>query len=120
MINFFKSLLGMDKVVDSGMKIVDRIAGTDWLPDKKADFILKYMEATKHQSPARRMIAFMFAFVWVLMVAIWLLSTAAFHLLGSQSSLGLADSVLEFMGDHVTQPMNIIVAFYFVTHIIKK
>lgn len=120
MFGFFKSLLGMDKVVDSGMKIVDRIAGTDWLPDKKADFILKYMEATKHQSPARRMIAFMFAGAWLLMTVLWLASMAAFHLLDSQASLGFADSIMQFMGDHVTQPMNIIVAFYFVTHIIRK
>ena len=117
---WLKEILGMDKVVETGMRIVDRIAGTDWTPDQKADFILKHQEATKHQSPARRLLAFVFASFWLILSLCWLISSGVGIYLGMDSGIQFANAVKVFMSEHVTQPMNIIVAFYFVSHIIKK
>ncbi len=54
-----KSIFGFEGVGESALKIVDKIAGTDWTPEQKAEYTLKVMEAKKHESPARRVMAYM-------------------------------------------------------------
>ena len=55
-----KSIFGFEGVGESALKIVEKLAGTDFTAKEKADYILKYMETTKHQSPTRRILAVLF------------------------------------------------------------
>lgn len=120
MLDWFKSLLGVDRVVESGMKIVDKLAGTDVTGKEKIEYFLKYQEITKHQSPARRVLAFLFAIVWTLLVLTWLVSTGLSYGMNWSQALSFADDVMKFMEGHVTQPMNIIIGFYFAMSVFKK
>jgi hypothetical protein len=114
MLNFIKGLFAADSVVNTATKIVDKIAGTDWTPKDKADFILNFQESTKHQSPARRFIALCVTAVWVLLVVSMALSYIAGNLLGSPEVLMIAKDMKMIMADLIREPFNLIIGFYFV------
>jgi len=116
---FIKGLFGVSSVVDSATKIVDRIAGTDWLPQQKADFLLQYVEATKHQSPARRFIATMIAMVWLLMTVSWLASSIFgrfFYDEALNPGTVLAADISAFMSLNINEGFGLILMFYFGVH----
>lgn len=119
MLGFIKGLFGFDSVVNSATKIVDKIAGTDWLPKDKADFIIRFQEATKHQSPARRFIAVVITFVWLVMVCGWLVGTALGLFLGLQSGIQFANAIKVFLSDTITEPFNYVIIFYFTVQILN-
>jgi hypothetical protein len=119
MLAFIKGLFGVSSVVDSATKIVDRIAGTDWLPQQKADFLLQYMEATKHQSPARRFIATMIAMVWLLMTVSWLVSSVVGRFIYDEAlnpGTVLAADISAFMNLNINEGFGLILMFYFGVH----
>ena len=60
------ALLGYGKMG----KIVEKLAGTDFTAKEKADYILKYMETTKHQSPTRRILAILFMSEQIMLVTV--------------------------------------------------
>ncbi len=113
MIGFIKSILGIDAVVSSATKIIDKIAGTDWTAKEKADWILQYQEATKHQSPARRFIAMLVAFVWFVVVAVMVLAYLIGNSISSPEILMIAKDMKSVMKDLILEPFNLIVMFYF-------
>lgn len=119
-IEALKAIFGIDRVAESAMKIVDRIAGTDLTPKEKLDWVLAYQKETKHQSIPRRILAFMFAVMWMILCICWLVSTAANHYLDSQASLAFAVDIKNFMGAQLEQPMNLIIGFYFGIALIKR
>ncbi len=49
MFDFVKKIFGFDGVANSALKIVDKLAGTDWTPKEQAQFILDHAQATKYQ-----------------------------------------------------------------------
>ena len=104
---------GFSGVADTALNIVNRIAGTDLTPGQSMEFILKYQEATKHQSPTRRLIAAVYVFVWVTLVMAWLSSTGYGRLFDAPNALLFAGDILEFMKSNVNVAMNGIIAFYF-------
>ncbi len=104
---------GFSGVADTALKIVDKIAGTDWTPDQKAKFTLDYLEATKHQSPARRMIATGIMLEHVMLVSVWTYSTLA----GDKVT---ADSIMAFMKSSINITLDIVVGFYFLLGMTKK
>ncbi|AUR84350.1 TMhelix containing protein [Vibrio phage 1.054.O._10N.261.52.A1] len=114
MISFIKGLFAVDSVVNTATKIVDKIAGTDWTAKDKADFVLKYQELTKHQSPSRRFIALCVTAVWVLLTVSMALSYIAGNLLGSPEVLMIAKDMKMIMADLIREPFNLIIGFYFV------
>lgn len=113
MISFIKSLFGIDAVVNTATKIIDKIAGTDWTAKEKADWILQYQEATKHQSPARRFIAMLVTFVWSIIVLVMIIAYVAGNLTGYPEGLMIAKDMKMVMKDLILEPFNYIIMFYF-------
>lgn len=115
-------VFGASGVTDSALKIVDKIAGTDWTAKEKAQYVLDYQEATKHQSPARRFIAMCVCFVWILLILTWLVASIvgrfAYEEILNPGTV-LAADVSAFMDLNITNPFNIILAFYFTTQILQ-
>lgn len=114
-----KSFLGFDGVTNTALKIVDKIAGTDWTPEQKADYTLKYMEATKHQSPTRRVLAILISSAWLMFGTVWVVSAGLGNYFGIQGAEQMASDVLEFMEANVNVSFNLIVSFYFIMHFKK-
>jgi hypothetical protein len=119
MLNFVKSLFGFDTVVNTATKIVDKIAGTDWTPKDKADFLINYANATKHQSPARRFIAMLVTIVWFVLVLIMALSYVAGNAISSPEILMIAKDVKTMLADLIKEPFNYIIMFYFAMGILN-
>lgn len=108
-----KSFFGFNGVGETALKIVDKLAGTDWTPQQQAEFILKYHEVTKHQSPARRMIATAIVAEHFILAMAWLGYTA----FGNDVT---ALAISTFLSSNVNLTMDIIVSFYFIIHMAKK
>lgn len=107
------SIFGFSGVGDTALKIVNKLAGTDWDPAQQAKFIIEYQQATKHQSPARRLIATIYTFAWVVLLLSWLVASAYGHSLNAPNALLLAADIFKFMESNVNVAMNGILAFYF-------
>lgn len=119
LISAVKSLFGFSGVGESALKIVDKIAGTDWTPEQKADWILRYQEATKHQSVTRRFIALSVALAWLLLVLSWLVSAIIGHASEIQGGIALANATKEFMSSNVNIAFNALLSFYFLLNFKK-
>lgn len=111
--DLIKSIFGFEGVGQSALKIVDKIAGTDWTAKEKAQFVLDHAAATKYQSPTRRVIAIMLLVEWSLLVTTWLASRCYGRLVDSSSALMLADDVSLFMNQNVNVAFSGVLAFYF-------
>ena len=98
--------LGLDNVVDAGLKIVEKLAGTDWTPKDKSEFLLEYMEKTKYQSKTRRVIAVVMLLEWALMVNVWLIASIF-------ENKGLSSSIEQFMQGNINVGITAIMSFYF-------
>jgi hypothetical protein len=114
-----KSVFGFDGVGDTALKIIDKIAGTDWTPKEKADYTLKYMEVTKHQSPTRRILAVLFMSEQLMLVTVWLAATAAGRLLEHKAAELLAGDVNLFLQSNVNINLGLIISFYFIIGVKK-
>jgi len=114
-----KAVFGLDGVGSTALKIVDRMAGTDWTPEQEAEFILKHAEVTKHQSPMRRFIAGSYTIAWLVMIATWLIATVCGRMFESANAVLLASDISEFMGSNINLAMNGILAFYFLINMRK-
>jgi len=116
------AIFGFSGVADSALKIVDKLAGTDWTAKEKAQYVLDYQSATKHQSPARRFIAMCIMVVWVILILSWLAGSMVgrFYLDGTlNAGTVFAADVSAFIALNITDPFNIILAFYFTTQILN-
>ena len=121
MLTWIKALFSIGGVTDSALKIVDKIAGTDWTDKEKAQFILDYQEATKHQSPVRRLIAAIICFTWVVFAMTWLVASCVGRFVYDtvlNPGTTLAADISAFVDLNVTSPFNIILGFYFTTQIL--
>ena len=137
-----KTFFSFDGVSNSALKLFDKIAGTDWTPQQRADWILKYQEATKHQSPARRFIAVAFTVGMAFYGLIYLLAggTAQLYVFIASSGDTLAqltasqniaeirvkpliklqnDSYV-YMKEVLSSPMTWILGFYFAVDVGSK
>lgn len=108
-----KSIFGFDGVGESALRIVDKIAGTDWTPQQQAEFILKHAEVTKYQSPTRRMMAIMITIEWFLLANTWLISIIVGRILHIEDLLLLAADVAAFLQSDINLLINGLMAFYF-------
>ena len=120
--DLIKTVFGFNGVGDTALKIVDKIAGTDWTAKEKAQYVLDYQEATKHQSPARRFIAMCVCFVWIMLILTWLVASVVGRFVYDEvlnPGTVLAADVSAFMDLNITNPFNIILAFYFTTQILQ-
>lgn len=114
--DILRGIFGFDGVGQSALKIVDKLAGTDWTPKEKSEFFLAYQAGTKHQSPIRRFIATLIATTWTLMALTWLAATI-FGRLYYEEALNpgtvLAADISAFMSTTLAEPFNLIIIFYF-------
>lgn len=137
-----KAFFSFEGVANSALKIVDKIAGTDWTPKEQADWILKYQEATKHQSPARRFIAIAFTLGMALFGFVYLATGCLAYLYVFLASSGdtlaqlaasqnlaeirvkplmqLQNDSLIYMRDVISNPMTWILGFYFAVDVGSK
>lgn len=120
--DLIKTVFGFSGVADTALKIVEKISGTDWTAKEKAEYVLNYQNATKHQSPARRFIAICIALVWVTLVLVWTVASVvgrfAYDTALNPGTV-LAADISAFVDLNVTSPFNIILAFYFTTQILN-
>jgi hypothetical protein len=122
MLDKLAAIFGFSGVADSALKIVDKLAGVDWTAKEKAQYVLDYQNATKHQSPARRFIAMSIMVVWVILILSWLAGSmiGRFYLDGTlNAGTVFAADVSAFVALNITDPFNIILAFYFTTQILN-
>lgn len=119
MIALLSKLFAFDSVVNTGTKIIDKIAGTDWTSKEKAEWLLKYQEATRHQSLARRFIAISVTFIWCLLVTVMIVSYIVGNIFGIPEVLMIAKDMKMVMKDLVVEPMNLVIGFYFAINIIQ-
>ena len=113
MFEFIRSLFGIDTVVNTATKIIEKIAGTDWTAKEKADWILRYQDATKHQSLARRFIAILVSFVYSILIATLAVSYIVGNVTSSPEILMIAKDIKMLMKDLILEPFNYIIMFYF-------
>ena len=113
MLSFIKSLFGMDAVVNSATKIIDKIAGTDWTAKEKADWVLSYQQATKNQSPARRFIAISVTLIWFLVMLGMIVGYLVGDLLEMSRALIFANDMKMVIKDQISEPFNYVIMFYF-------
>ncbi len=118
-----KGVFGFQGVGESALRIVDKIAGTDWTPKDKADWIIKYNEATKHQSVARRFIAMIIILYWFILGMTWLVSSIIgrfYYDTVLNPGTTLAADVSAYMDLNVTNPVNVVIGFYFATQVLSN
>ena len=114
-----KSVFGFDGVGESALRIVDRIAGTDWTPEQRAKFVLDHAAATKYQSPTRRVIATIYVVEWAIMINLWMAASAYGRYYDAPNAILLASDVSAFMSGNISVAMNGILAFYFLIGVKK-
>lgn len=114
-------LFASSKVQDLAIDGLRQIGGLNEMTAKeKADYLIKLQEVTKHQSPIRRLIAFMLTALYALIIVTWLIAAGVGYYFGITPSLEFAGAVKIFMESVIVQPFNIILAFYFVTQVATK
>jgi len=125
-----KAVMGFTGVSDTVNGIVKKIAGTDILPSDAMDLLIKYQEATKHQSIPRRFIAVVITLAWAMLAFFWLLfkviGRLCFALVYDSNGdevlnrvVLLSNEISQFMIDIVNTPFAIVIAFYFTMKIVN-
>lgn len=118
---FVAGLFSSSKAQDTAIDAVRKLGGLDDMNSKeKAQFLLDYMAATKHQSPVRRLIAFALTALYALLVLLWLVYSGVGYLGGYQAAMELAGATKMFLESVLIQPFNILLSFYFVTNIAQR
>ena len=137
-----KAFFSFEGVANSALKIVDKIAGTEWTSKEKADWLLQYQEATKHQSPARRVVAIAFtlgmalfgftylsaglvaqAYIFIATTGDTLAQVASSQNLAeirAKPLLSLQNDCYVYMKEVLANPMTWILGFYFAVDIGSK
>lgn len=119
----FKALFGFSGVADTALNIVNKIAGTDWTATDKAEWILKYQEATKHQSPMRRIIACCICLMWLVLSLTWLVGTLIGRFYYDETlnpGTTLAADVSAYMSLNINENFALLLAFYFGSAIVTN
>ena len=123
---FFGSLFSSSKLTDTAVDGIRKLGGLDEMSGKeKAQFLLDYINTTKHQSPSRRFIAISMLIGLMIFTGMWLMMriVAAFIVYfggDAQALLVACDDIYAMSKEVLMQPMNIIIGFYFVTDIAKR
>ena len=118
---FLAGLFSSTKMQDTAIDAVRKLGGLDEMSAKeKGEFILQYMDRTKHQSEVRRFIALVLVILYGCIALVWLLAGGVGYLANYMPALEYAGAVKMFLADVVVQPFNIILSFYFVMNIAGK
>lgn len=118
---FLASLFASNKVQDLAIDGIKKLGGLNEMTDKeKSEYVLRYMELTKTQSPVRRLIAFTLTALYSLVVVLWLLSAGVGYLVPYLPAQELSGAFKMFFESVIVQPFNIILAFYFAVGALDK
>ena len=118
---FFAGLFSSTKLQDTAIDAVRKLGNLDEMSmQEKSDFLLQYMNATKHQSPVRRLIALVLSVLFGLLIVTWLVAAGVGYYFDIVASLEFAGAVKMFLVDVVQTPFSIILSFYFVLNIAQK
>jgi len=118
---FFGGLFSSTKMQDTAIDAVRKLGNLDEMSmQEKSDFLLQYMNATKHQSPVRRLIALVLSALFGLLIVTWLVAAGFGYYFNIVASLEFAGAVKMFLTDVVQTPFSIILSFYFVLNIAQK
>lgn len=119
--SFFAGLFSSTKMQDTAIDAVRKLGGLDEMSAKeKSQFLLDYMQQTKHQSPVRRLIALSLTVAYSTILLVWILAAGVGYLWTYTPAIEYAGAVKMFMESTLVQPFNIILSFYFVTQIAQK
>lgn len=119
--SFFAGLFSSTKMQDTAIDAVRKLGGLDEMTQKEqAQFVLDFVDRTKHQSPVRRLIALMLTLVYGLLILVWIVAAGLGYYTDSIASLEYAGAVKMYMESVLVQPFNIILSFYFVMNLASK
>lgn len=123
----FGKIFGSDKAIESGLGILERAGDAMFYTDeekaqaaeriarRKDDLLVQWMESTKGQNLARRLLAVMITIVWLLMyIASFVVDVVSVWV--SQETSALLDQTSMRVGEYASQmngAMMLILAFYF-------
>lgn len=120
-VGWVASIFASSKVQDLAIDGLRQVSGlNDMTAKEQTEYIIKYIEVTKHQSPMRRLIAFTLTLLYALVIVLWLGSSLVGYYWGYVPALEFSGAIKMFMSDVIVQPFNIILSFYFVTQIAGK
>ena len=118
---FLAGLFSSSKMTDTAVEALRKVGGLDEMTTKeKADWVITYLNTTKHQSVARRFIAITLTCLYALIVLLWAFGALIGYAADFDSMINFAGSMKAGMIDIIVQPFNIILSFYFVINIAEK
>lgn len=119
--SFIGGLFSTSKLQDTAIDGLRKLGGLDEMNSQdKAKYLLDYMNATKHQSPTRRLIAIALTGLYVLVGVLWVGAAICGYAIGIDGCAMLAVNTKMFFVEVVLTPFNLVLSFYFVTHIAGK
>ena len=119
--SFIGGMFSNKAVQDLAIDGMRKLGGLDEMTDKeKAAYLLKLMETTKHQSPMRRLIAFLLTSLFALFSIVWLIAAGFGYYFDFQESLNFAGAIRNYFEAVIREPFTWIVSFYFVIDLATK
>lgn len=110
---FIGGILGTDQAAKLAVDLIADKAGLNDMTGKdKAEFMLAFMAATKHQSPVRRVLAILVSSMWALLIFAWMILCLTGNLFGVEGAVttaGLFFTMLQEVSPYLAGVM----AFYF-------
>lgn len=118
--SFIGGILGTDKAANLAIDFAyDKLGLNEMKPQERAQFMLDYMNATKHQSPVRRFLAVLVGCMWGFLVLSWALLCFVgnvFDVTGAISTAGLFFNMLK----EVSPYLAMVLGFYFTIGIVNS
>lgn len=110
MIEFLKGLFTPSLIAKEGASMLDDAFHT---PEEKSRWLLSYLEATKPQAIARRVLAFIVAGLWAVCVIVA-------GVLFFNGDRDLFNAWSEFMAANINDPFSIVIGFYFLSQVVER
>jgi len=118
---FLAGLFSSSKATETAIYALRKMGNLDSMTDQeKAQFLLSYIEQTKHQSPARRFIAIATVSLWTFYMLMWIVMASIGYLANYMLAIELAGAIKVVLLEVIKDPFTIILSFYFVTNIIQR
>ena len=119
--SFFAGLFSSSRMQDTAIDALRKVGGLDAATaQEQMDFVLKYVEATKHQSVVRRFIALLLVGLYSFIILAWVVFAGVGYLADYTPALEYAGALKMLTVDTLTQPFNIILSFYFVMNAVQR
>ncbi|QFR59854.1 hypothetical protein VOWphi5012_070 [Vibrio phage phi50-12] len=118
--SFFTGILSSNKAADTALDYLRKAGDLDDMNGKeRAQWLLDYVQATKHQSPVRRFLAIVVTMLWAFLILSWAglcFVGNIFDVEGAVNTAGLYFTMLKEVSPYFAGVM----AFYFTSQIINS